>query len=106
MDKVKEFVAKAWKHRFWVLTGAVSLLGLLFWFLGTRGIAGDTASRMSSVNDAFSAVQTVSSTQNHPNEEFHEEQKKINDALADAVKFDDKLRHDGCLLIFVKDQGR
>ncbi len=85
MDQIKPVLEQIKKHHFWILTGVVVLLCIVFGYLGTSDISQKWHARESQIKSAFSTAQQVASVQHHPNDAVAQEMEKINRQLAEEV---------------------
>lgn len=78
MDQVKVYLAVLKKHHFWPLAVVVVLVGLYAWKAGAANFDAMFAQNSSTLNSAFSSVNAVANTPQHPNEFFIDEVKRLN----------------------------
>lgn len=72
MDQIKQFLAVAKKHHFWILSGMALLMGLGGWFYATSQINADKAKEIAEIKSKEQAARSISSEQNHPNRQYVE----------------------------------
>lgn len=81
MDKVKQFLAVLKQRHFWVLCGVILILSFVSWSSGKSFFSAEFTRQKGTISSKFSALQSISSTPNHPNESFTTEATKIADEL-------------------------
>jgi len=72
MDQIKQFLAVAKKHHFWILSGVTLLMGLGGWFYATSQINADKAKEIAEIKSKEQAARAIVSEQNHPNRQYVE----------------------------------
>jgi len=85
MDKVKQFLAVLKKRHFWVLCGVILILSFVSWSSGKSYFSAEFSKQKGTISSKFSALQTISSTPNHPNESFATEATKIANELKEKT---------------------
>jgi hypothetical protein len=73
MDKIKPILAVLKQRHFWVLCGVVLILSLVSWSSGKSYFSAEYTKQKGSLSSKFSALQTISSTPNHPNQSFSDQ---------------------------------
>jgi len=68
MDKLKTIMAAIKKYHFWVLCGAIVVLGIAVWLVATGSLAKKYDVRKRTLDGKFGAVQGVCGRPNHPNQ--------------------------------------
>ena len=72
MDQIKQFLAVAKKHHFWILSGLTLLLGLGGWYYATSQINADKAKEIAEIKSKEQSASSIRSEQNHPNQQYVE----------------------------------
>ena len=85
MDQLKPILEQVKKHHFWIISGVVALLCIVFGYLGTSDLAQKWNARASQIKGAFSTAEQVAAIQHHPNDEVAREMEKVNRQLAEEV---------------------
>lgn len=70
MDQLKQYLAVARKHHFWILCGVAALAGILAWYLGKGKLMAEFTQAKSKVEQAERTVQGISMP--HPNDQWKE----------------------------------
>lgn len=90
MDKVKQVLALAKRHHFWVLFGVVVVLAAVVWFSASSGLADRIETRTGKLESQRKNVSGISSVSIHPNEacleEIQKEYKKLQNEVFKAWK--------------------
>ena len=85
MDQLKPILEQMKKHHFWIISGVVALLCIVFGYLGTSDLARKWNARASQIKGAFSTAEQVAAIQHHPNDVVAREMEKVNRQLAEEV---------------------
>ncbi len=85
MDQIKPILIQIKKHHFWILSGIVAVLCVVFGYLGTKHLSDTWHARESTIKSAFSTARRVAAIENHPNDDVAKEMEAVNRALAEEV---------------------
>jgi len=85
MDQVKQIIRQLNKHRFWILSGIIPLIGLITWFLATDTLVKQQTEAASKLDGQYSAVSAVKSVPDHPNDYSHKKMEEIAKQAKDKV---------------------
>lgn len=70
MDQVKQYLEIAFKYRFWIICGVITILPVVGWALTTSSLKRDFTTRKGAIEGSYSTGNGVVNTENHPNPEF------------------------------------
>lgn len=70
MDQVRTILKVIWEQRFWVLGVLGTIVAVVCWSMATGTLNEEFSKRKSAIDQAFSAVNTIQSEPNHPNEDI------------------------------------
>ncbi len=79
MDQVQKALKILKEHYFWFLCGFVVLASGVSWFMTTSWLQTETDSRISALDQQFSAVQSIRSTPLHPNDKTNAGMEALNE---------------------------
>src|SRR6056297_1080543 len=86
MDQLKQKLAVALRHGFWIATVIVTFGSLAVWYLATGQLAEENAERTSALeSDVQSVSQVRSALPTHPNDQSHERMEELIDRRQDQV---------------------
>lgn len=81
MDQLKVLLRRLWKHHFWVLTGLVTLLGVVGWFLSSSALQEQYTKRKGKLENDFKSLDGIRRETNYPNAKVIEAIKQSNGKL-------------------------
>jgi len=67
MDQLKVILKVLQKHHFWLLCVVTMIAGVTGWFMARKSLSADFEKNKGSIVSKFSALQSILSTENHPN---------------------------------------
>lgn len=71
MDQVKEFLGVLRRQHFWFIAPILLVVGLVGWMMANKKLSEQYEANKSKVQSYISQMQSVTSQQPHPNEDFH-----------------------------------
>lgn len=86
MDKVKQILAVAGKHHFWILCAIIAIITLGSWYTSASKLRAEFTANKTKINDAKSKAQGIASTADHPNPQYHEEMDKLTNAYKASLR--------------------
>ena len=87
MDQLKQFLAQAAKHQFWIIIGTAVLLSGLAWYLTSSNLSKLYAEQEAVIKGKFGDMDRVSnSLRTHPNQDSQAEMQRIIASLSDDVQ--------------------
>lgn len=85
MDQLKQFMRILIQHRFWVLSGVISLVAVGIWFMSTAALEEEFNMQKGKIEGQYTKVNQVLGVVNHPNDFSHKRMDEINSATRDRV---------------------
>ncbi|HTN73860.1 MAG TPA: hypothetical protein VL096_01385, partial [Pirellulaceae bacterium] len=86
MDKIKPYLRVAIKHHFWILCGLIAILTLGSWYTTSASLTSQFQTNKGKIKSAEDALQAISSRQNHPNPNYHDNMDKMINAYKDNLR--------------------
>lgn len=77
MDKVKQFLAVAGKHHFWILCGLVAIVTIGSWYMSSSALRAEFESQKSKITGAESEAARIQNEPDHPNTEYAEQMDRL-----------------------------
>ena len=101
MDQVKQILRQLNKHRFWVLSGLITILGGVFFFVSVSQLDKQKKDQETKIEGLLSGVSAARGIQDHPNEFSHKKMDEIETAARDLVAKAWKRQYDRQLDVLV-----
>src|SRR5262247_172111 len=78
MDQLKNQLAVAWKHSFWIMVGTILLVTLVSWWMSTGSLAAHQKAQKDDITTKFTAMEGLQkSNPQHPNKAVSAEMDKL-----------------------------
>ena len=85
MDQVKMIMRVLVAQRFWVLSGVVTLIGAVIYFMAVSKLDKEQAELASKIDGQYSGVTAARGIQNHPNDFSHKKMDEVENLTRDSV---------------------
>ena len=85
MDKVKQLVRQLNRHRFWVLSGVVTILGAVIYFLAIGNLEQQKKAASAKIDTQYGGITAARAIEDHPNDFSHKKMDEIEAAARDLV---------------------
>lgn len=72
MDQVRTILKLIWRERFWVLSVVAVLVAFVCWHMSSSALDTEFSSRKGAIETQFNSMRTLSSEQNHPNNQVND----------------------------------
>ncbi len=85
MDQVKMIMRVLVAQRFWVLSGVVTVIGAVIYFMAVSKLDKEQAERASKIDGQYSGVTAARGIQNHPNDFSHKKMDDVENLTRESV---------------------
>jgi hypothetical protein len=85
MDQVKMIMRVLVAQRFWVLSGVVTLIGAVIYFMAVSKLDKEQTELASKIDGQYSGVTAARGIQNHPNDFSHKKMDEVENQTRDSV---------------------
>ena len=85
MDQLKQVMRVLIQHRFWVLSGVITLIAVVIWIMSTSALDAEFQAQKGKIEGQYSKVNQVLGVVNHPNDFSHKRMDEINAGTRDRV---------------------
>jgi len=86
MDQLKELIGVFRRQHFWFIAPVLLILGVVVWFMASKSLRDEYATSKSKIDGYLSQMQSVSQSEKHPNQDFHDGMQELIDSRRENVR--------------------